>query len=62
MAMQFVNDETVNANVFLTFNGDLGGSVGVAWLGSVCESDARYRSSVSQWFMSSLTTAEVFTV
>ncbi len=53
-------DSDVNANVFVTDGGNnFVGTVGVAWLGSVCESDVKLRASVSQWLKSDLATAEV---
>ncbi len=53
-------DSDVNANVFVADGGNnFLGTVGVAWLGSVCESDVKLRSSVSQWLKSDLATAEV---
>jgi hypothetical protein len=57
--MDFASD--VNANIFFINADDLGGTVGLAWLGSLCDEDPKFRSSVNQWLMSDLNTAEVGT-
>lgn len=54
-----MTDSSINANVFLSFDNNTAGTVGIAWVGTVC-ADKIYRTSINQWFVSDSTTAEVF--
>jgi hypothetical protein len=51
-----VSDDSVTANVFLSFDNNKPGLVGI---GTVCE-EKTIRTSISQWFESDSGTAEVF--
>ena len=50
---------SINSNIFFTFENSLSGVVGIAWLGTVCESDLGYRTSVIEFLQSDLITAWV---
>jgi hypothetical protein len=54
-----VTDASINANVFLSFDNDTPGTVGIAWVGTVCN-DPTYKTSINQYFVSDSKTAEVF--
>ncbi len=54
-----MTDDSVNANVFLSFDNNKPGLVGIAGIGTVCE-EKTIRTSISQWFESDSGTAEVF--
>ena len=56
---QYVTDASINANVFLSFDNNTAGTVGIAWGGSVC-ADKTFRTSINEWFVSDAKTAEVF--
>ena len=51
----------VNGNIFLTYGNDNedDATVGIAYVGSVCADEKAFRSSVSEWLISDLVTAEV---
>ena len=50
-----------NLFVFMTYKGGAGGTVGIAWVGTVCFSDFSkgYRVGINEWFGSNLRSAEV---
>ena len=50
---------TINANVIFTYENNLGGTVGIAWVGTVCFTNTSYRASVNEWFLSDATTGWV---
>jgi hypothetical protein len=54
----YATDSTINANVFFSFQNNLGGVVGIGWLQSTCASPF-YRSSVVEWLRSDTTTGQV---
>ena len=45
----------------MTYKGGAGGTVGIAWVGTVCFSDFSkgYRVGINEWFGSNLRSAEV---
>ncbi len=54
-----MTDDSINANVFFSFDNNTAGAVGIAWVGTVC-SDKTDRTSINQWFVSDSQTAEVY--
>ncbi len=52
-------DTTVNANVFMTYQNNQAGVVGLAWVGTVCYPNTSYRASINEWFQSDAQTAQV---
>ena len=44
--------------MFLSFDNNTSGTVGIAWVGSVC-ADKTFRTSVSEWFVSDASTGQV---
>ena len=53
------NTPTINANVFFTFENNLDGTVGIAWVGSVCATNTSVRASVNEYYHTDLQTAWV---
>ena len=53
--------ETPNLFAFITYQGNAAGTVGIAWLGTVCLSNSQigYRASITEWYQSDLRTAQV---
>jgi hypothetical protein len=45
--------------VFLTFAGNAFGLVGLAWVGTVCNSDKGLRASITEYFFTNSQTAHV---
>ena len=56
-----IPDESSDPNlfVFLTYKQNQAGTVGIAWLGTVCISEKGYKVSINEWYISDLNTAEV---
>ena len=55
---QYITDDSVNANVFLTYANDAPGTVGIAWLGSVCGAKSE-RVSINEYFVSDASTGHI---
>ena len=57
-----LNTETRDPNLFvyLTYQNNEGGTIGIAWVGVVCYSGKGYRVGISEYFNSDLRTAEVY--
>ena len=55
---KFANDSTINANVFLCYQNNQPGVVGIGWVGSTCFSP-NYRTVVVEWFGSDVITGHV---
>ena len=57
-----MNTETRDPNLFvyLTYQNNEGGTIGIAWVGVVCYSGKGYRVGISEYFNSDLRTAEVY--
>jgi hypothetical protein len=58
-AFQYCNDNTVNSNTFFTYQNNEGGTVGLAWVGTVCSGNLSVRASMNEWFSSDMTTGWV---
>jgi hypothetical protein len=56
---QYITDGTVNANIFMTFNNNQPGVVGLAWVGVACSSDITYRASINEYFYTDASTGQV---
>ena len=59
-----MNTETRDPNLFvyLTYQNNEGGTIGIAWVGVVCYSGKGYRVGISEYFNSDLRTAEVYII
>ena len=55
----YVTDNSINVNVFLGFQNNMGGVVGIAWVGVVCFPTIGYRSGVVEYFQNDLSTGQV---
>lgn len=53
------NTPNINANVFFTFENNLPGTVGIAWLGTICFTNTSYRASINEYYNTDLQTAYV---
>ena len=45
-----ITNPNINTNVFLTFENNSDGTVGIAWVGAVCNSNLSIRASVNEWY------------
>ena len=59
VSSNIANPTGANAYVFLCDNGDVGGVVGLAWLGGTCDPSGSYRSSITAYFQDDFTTSDV---
>ena len=61
MKDNFLPQETRNPNLFafLTSQGDAGGTVGIAYVGVVCDSVKQFKVSITEYVEDDLMTAEV---
>ena len=46
----YITNPDINTNVFFTFENNLDGTLGIAWVGSVCNSNLSIRASVNEWY------------
>ena len=55
------SDRTPDLFVFLTYKGESAGTVGLAWIGTICFPDSfkGYRAGINECFTKDLTSAEV---
>ena len=53
------NTPTINANIFFTSENNSYGTVGIAWVGTVCFTNTSFRASVNEYFYTDLQTAWV---
>ena len=53
-----------NPNLFtiMTYQGNQGGVVGIAWVGVVCRSEKGIRASINEWIGDDLLSAEVLQI
>ncbi len=51
----------VDANVVMAFRNNQPGTVGIAWGGSVCDSDPKWRTSLNEYFIDDLRSGQVTT-
>ena len=51
--------DSTNAFVLLSYEGNQGGVVGVAWLGTTCRSDRGMRVNINEWFVSDMRSAMI---
>jgi len=49
----------VDANVVLAFRNNQPGTVGIAWGGSVCDRDPKWRTSLNEYFVDDLRSGQV---
>ena len=48
-----------NTYVFLCYENNAGGVVGLGYVGTICHSNRRYRTSITEYFFTDLRTAQV---
>lgn len=48
-----------NLFVYMTYQNNLPGVAGIAWLGVVCDSDKGYKTSINEYFYNDLDSAEI---
>ena len=53
------NTPTINANVIFTYENNMPGTVGIAWVGTICFTNTSYRASVNEYFYNDALTAWV---
>ena len=58
-AKTLTDDSDVDLFVGMVWDNNNFGTTGIAWVGTVCNSDPFYRTSLNEYFMRDLTTAEV---
>lgn len=51
--------ESINNYILMSYEGNQGGTVGVAWIGTLCNSNKGMRVNINEWLYSDLVTAEV---
>jgi hypothetical protein len=56
---QYITDGTINANIFVSFDNNQAGVVGLAWVGTTCFSNITYRASINQYFETDASTGHV---
>jgi hypothetical protein len=56
---QYITDGTINANVFVTFENNQAGVVGIAWLGTTCRTNITFRTSINEYFETDASTGQV---
>ena len=54
-----MTDDSINVNVFMSFQNNSPGVVGIAYVGAVCASSIGFRSGIVEWFVSDLQTGQV---
>ena len=50
---------SINANVFMTYQNDEAGLVGLAWVATVCRENMTFRTSINEYFVSDAATGQI---
>ena len=53
------SDGSVNAHALLAYDSNSAGTIGIAWIATVCHSNPRYRSSITEWFINDMEAGDV---
>ncbi len=57
--VQYITDDTINANIFVTFENNQPGVVGIAYVNATCSSDRTIRASINEYYLTPASTGQV---
>jgi hypothetical protein len=56
---QFITDDSINANIFVTFANNQPGTVGIAWASTTCSKDISFKAAIVEHYQSDASAGQV---